>query len=150
MKNAARKEMKDETTISELIDHLNEIILVINNKPAIDDAFKKALQVHKTHKAIQDRESIEKRLQALEEAIIANKEYLDVAEAARYLGVSKSEIYHLTSSKVLPFYRPGGKKVYIYKFDLVDYLSKHHIESNEEAGRRIIYERSLLNKPSKK
>ena len=137
-----KKNTIKETTVAELLDHIDDIMHIINNKPIIDDAFKKALLVQKVHKSVEDRDSVEKRLKLLEDAIIANKEYLDVNESARYLGVSKAEIYYLTSSKRLPYFRPGGKKVYIYKQDLNHYISSYHVESVEEAERRLIYEQS--------
>ena len=129
-----------EITVAELLEHINDIMHIINNKPVIDDAFKKALLVNKVHKSVEDRESVEKRLKALEAAVIANKDYLDVGEAAKYLGVSKAEIYYLTSKKKLPYFCPGGKKVYIYKQELNHYISSGHVESVEEAERRLIYE----------
>lgn len=131
-----------ETTVAELLEHINDILHIINNKPVIDDAFKKALMVKKVHGSVENRESVEKRLKALEDAVIANKDYLDVGDAAKYLGVSKAEIYHLTSARRLPFFRPGGKKVYIYKQDLNHYISSGHVDSIEEATRRLIYEES--------
>ena len=37
---------------------------------------------------------------------------LSLEEACRYLNISKSHIYKLTSTNQLRFYQPGGKKIY--------------------------------------
>ena len=43
---------------------------------------------------------------------------LPLEEAARYLDVSKSHLYKLTSSHKIPHYKPQGKRVYFAKSEL--------------------------------
>lgn len=50
------------------------------------------------------------------------KDYIDVKEAASYLNISKSAIYKMTSNRQLPFYNPGGKKIYFKKSELNNWI----------------------------
>lgn len=51
------------------------------------------------------------------------KNYLNVREAAKYLDVSTSLIYQLTSQKRVKFYKPNGSsRVYFTKEDLDKYI----------------------------
>jgi excisionase family DNA binding protein len=38
---------------------------------------------------------------------------LDLDAAAKYLGVSKSHLYHLTSKGLIGHFKPAGKKIYL-------------------------------------
>ena len=60
-------------------------------------------------------------------AAINSKEFLTFKEAAWYLGVSKSHLYHLTSEGKIPHYKPTGKMLYFNRSELVQWLqcSKH-------------------------
>ena len=43
---------------------------------------------------------------------------LTVREAAKYMGVSRSYLYKLTSQGAIPFYKPNGKLIYFKREDL--------------------------------
>ena len=60
-------------------------------------------------------ESIERKL---DELAVANKEVLNLKEAARYLNVSCSHLYKLTYSKQIPHYKPRGKQVFFERKEL--------------------------------
>ncbi len=53
-------------------------------------------------------------------------------EAAKYLHISKSYLYRLTSQSESPHYKPGGKKIFFDKQDLDRYLLKNRVASKEE------------------
>ena len=71
-------------------------------------------------------EAIIERLNAIErkldELAVANKDVLNLKEAARYLNVSCSHLYKLTYSKQIPHYKPRGKQVYFEKRELDKWL----------------------------
>jgi excisionase family DNA binding protein len=71
-------------------------------------------------------EAIIERLNAierkLEELAALNKETLNLKEAARYLNMSCSHLYKLTSAKEIPHYKPRGKQVYFEKRELDKWL----------------------------
>ncbi|HBI39989.1 MAG TPA: DNA-binding protein, partial [Tenacibaculum sp.] len=46
------------------------------------------------------------------------KQVLNLNEAAKYLDISKSHLYKLTSRKEIPFYCPQGKRLYFKKDEL--------------------------------
>jgi excisionase family DNA binding protein len=41
-----------------------------------------------------------------------NKRVLNFEEACKYLGYKKSYVYKLTSSGILPYSKPNGKRIY--------------------------------------
>jgi len=60
------------------------------------------------------------------------KEYLSLAEFCEYLRISKSTAHKISSSNILPKYKPFGKMVF-FKWDEVHaYLAKHRTASQEE------------------
>jgi excisionase family DNA binding protein len=67
-------------------------------------------------------EFIQKELEQIkkfiEEQSILRKEVLTLDEASLYLGQSKSSIYKLTSKREIPFYSPGGKKIYFKREEI--------------------------------
>lgn len=46
------------------------------------------------------------------------KEVMTLDEAAIYLGVSKSHLYKLTSSKKIPHYKPSNKLIFFKRVEL--------------------------------
>jgi len=76
------------------------------------------------------------RLQKIENLLtdlkaVASKP-LDLAEAAEYLGISKSHLYQKTSRREITHYKPEGKKIYFRREDLDVYLLRNRRETGEE------------------
>lgn len=86
-------------------------------------------------------ENIHKKLKELEnkieEHILNTKEFLDLNEASKYLKLSKSALYKLTSKGEITYYQPGGKKIYLYKSDLHKWIRKGKSQSARELGCKI-------------
>lgn len=76
------------------------------------------------------------RLDQIEQLIIEqsinNKEVLNFTEATKYLEVSASHLYKLTSANIIPFYKPNGKKLYFKREELNDWLLSTRFSTNEE------------------
>ena len=53
-------------------------------------------------------------------------------EAARYLDVSKSHLYKLTSANKIPHYKPQGKRVYFSKSELDAWLMRNPVKTKTE------------------
>lgn len=74
---------------------------------------------------------IQEKLKVIESYIIKQqvlcKEVLTIDEAAIYLGLSKSALYKLTCKKVIPYYVPGGKKIYFSRKELDSWVFKNKI-----------------------
>ncbi|WP_375605639.1 helix-turn-helix transcriptional regulator [Flavobacterium davisii] len=61
-----------------------------------------------------------------------SKEILTLEEAADFLSLSKSAIYKLTSKKEIPFYNPGGKKIFFKRTELENWVLSSKSYSVEE------------------
>lgn len=75
------------------------------------------------------------------------EEILSLNEAAKFLKVSKSFIYKMTSQKLIPHYIPSGKKIFFKKSDLENWLLKNRIPPSSEVEADT---ESFLCKTSKK
>lgn len=64
--------------------------------------------------------------------IFCTKAMLTSAEAARYLGISKSYLYRLTMNKDIPFYKPLGKMCYFDRTELDEWIKAHRVATNDE------------------
>lgn len=75
---------------------------------------------------------IKKQLDRIEAAALSQKNVLTFDEAAKYMGVSKSDLYKRTSNKEIPHFKPRGKMVYFDRIELETYLKKNPIQTGEE------------------
>lgn len=62
---------------------------------------------------------------------LLQKEVLSFNEAHQYLGVSKSHLYKLTSSKSISFFCPQGKRLYFKRTELDAWLLRNRSETHE-------------------
>ncbi len=53
-------------------------------------------------------------------------------EAARYLDVSKSHLYKLTSANKIPHYKPQGKRLYFAKGELNTWLLRNPVKTTDK------------------
>ena len=74
----------------------------------------------------------------LDELAVANKEVLNLKEAARYLNMSCSHLYKLTSAKEIPHYKPRGKQVYFEKRELDKWLLQNRQTTKAEIEQAAI------------
>ncbi len=79
-----------------------------------------------------DNLKIEERLDRIERLIIANKKVLTFDEACDYTGLSRSYLYKLTSSGVIPHSKPNGKVIFFDKEKLNKWLLKNARKSAGE------------------
>ena len=76
--------------------------------------------------------SADERLARIERLIlIQSKEALTVSEVALMLGLSESRVRHLTSEKVLPYYKQG-KNTYFKKSEIEDWMLQDRVPTNQE------------------
>lgn len=50
------------------------------------------------------------------------KEFMNVKEAAAFIGLSFHSVYTLTSQKKIPHYKPGGKRVLFKRSELEEWI----------------------------
>ncbi len=68
----------------------------------------------------------------LDEQNLLQKTVLNLNEAAKYLDVSPSHLYKLTSTKQIPHFCPQGKKLYFKRSELDSWLQRNRQSSTEE------------------
>lgn len=70
-----------------------------------------------------------------------NKQVLSSREAAEFLDISQSQLYALTHSRQIPYYKPSGKLIYFKLSELEDYAFQNRqsteTELQNEAARII-------------
>ena len=57
---------------------------------------------------------------------------LTLLEAAKFLNLSQSHLYKLTSERKIPHFKPSGKKIYFDKSELVQWLKRNPARTREE------------------
>ncbi|PWI29775.1 DNA-binding protein [Flavobacteriaceae bacterium LYZ1037] len=81
-------------------------------------------------------EFIQNEIKEIKELLLAlniqQKEILTVEDATVYLQLSKSCLFKMTSKKEIPFYKPGGKKIYFKKSELDEWIFNGKVLSNDE------------------
>lgn len=72
----------------------------------------------------------------MSESIFTTREskVLSLAQAAEFLGLSKSHMYKLTMTHALPFYKPTGGKCYFLEQDLVSWIKGSPIATRDEVA----------------
>lgn len=77
-------------------------------------------------------------LQEIRRLLSFQKEVFTLDEFCTYAGLSKHQAYHLTSSRKVPFYRPFGKKVYLRKEDVIDFLLNNPVRTTAKITNKSI------------
>jgi excisionase family DNA binding protein len=70
--------------------------------------------------------------QKLDEQNLLQKSVLNFNEACRYLEISASHLYKLTSTRQIPHFCPQGKKLYFNRTELETWLQRNRQNSSEE------------------
>ena len=83
--------------------------------------------------------TLETRVEELEQMVFMNKNVLSFEEASKFLNLSKSYLYKLTSGNLIPHYKPQGKMLYFEKAELEAWLRQNPVKTagqiNQEAQR---------------
>ena len=76
--------------------------------------------------------TLETRVEELEQMVFMNKNVLSFEEASRFLNLSKSYLYKLTSGNLIPHYKPQGKMLYFEKAELEAWLRQNPIKTSAQ------------------
>lgn len=76
--------------------------------------------------------SLSVRIEILEQQ--AGKTMLLIGDVATMTGLSKSHIYKLTCTNQIPHYKPNGKHVYFERDEIVAWMKRGRVQTNEEAA----------------
>ncbi len=81
---------------------------------------------------------IDKRLSSIEQKLGGKyndndyKEVMNINQLCDYLGLSKSHIYKLTSTREIPHSKNRGKKLYFNKYEIDKWVLENKIDTNDE------------------
>lgn len=75
---------------------------------------------------------LKKQLDRIEAAALGQKNVLNLDEAARYIGVSKSDLYKRTHLRTIPHFKPRNKMIYFDRVELENYLKQNPIQTADE------------------
>lgn len=91
--------------------------------------------------------TLEKRVEELEQMLFLTKNVLSFDEASKFLNLSKSYLYKLTSGNLIPHYKPQGKMLFFERADLEAWLRQNPIKTQaqieQEAQKYILNNRPL-------
>lgn len=68
----------------------------------------------------------------IDEQNLLQKSVLNFNEASRYLEISASHLYKLTSTRQIPHFCPQGKKLYFNRTELDEWLQRNRQISSDE------------------
>ena len=69
------------------------------------------------------------KLDVLTNAVLSNKQVLNVEEAAAFTGIAQSYLYKLTSKQLIPHFKPGGKMLYFDRSELEEWLRCNRVKT---------------------
>lgn len=69
-----------------------------------------------------------KRIKYMEDHLFMTKEILSLDEASIFLNASKSQLYKLTRTLAIPHYKPGGKAIYFYRSEILEWIRQHPVK----------------------
>ena len=70
--------------------------------------------------------------QKIDEQNLLKKEVLTFQDACKYLDISASHLYKLTSQKQVPHFFPQGTKLYFNRAELDEWLQRNRQSSTDE------------------
>ncbi len=76
------------------------------------------------------------RIEMLTNAVLSNKQTLNIEEAAAFTGLAVSYLYKLTSAQEIPHYKPRGKMLYFDRSELEGWLKQGKVNSHAEIERK--------------
>tara|TARA_R110002049_G_scaffold93391_3_gene230914 strand:- start:20607 stop:20909 length:303 start_codon:yes stop_codon:yes gene_type:complete len=86
-------------------------------------------------------EFIQNELKEIKELLIKQsiqqKEILTIEEASDFLGLSISRLYKMTSNKEIPHYKPGGKKIYLNRQELEQWILNSRVASTSDLDEEL-------------
>ena len=92
--------------------------------------------------------SIEMRVAELENLVLHSKNVLSFEEASRFLNLSKSYLYKLTSGNLIPHYKPQGKMLYFEKTELEAWLRQNPVRTQAQTDAEA--QKYVLARPARK
>lgn len=125
--------------IAVAIKTLEELKAIIESKE-VKKLLDRVSGLEKSLERFEDINHLIETLQEVEGLIYIGKEFLTLGEAAKYMGVSMSKVYKMTSSGKLTPYRLSTKMVFVLRDEVNDFIRSCRELSDEEIARQAEYE----------
>lgn len=77
-------------------------------------------------------QTFQEQLDRIERASFGQKSVLTFSEGCSYVGITESHMYKLTSKHCIPFSKPEGKKIFFDRLLLDKWLMRNPIKTQEE------------------
>lgn len=88
------------------------------------------------------------RVAELENLVLHTKNVLSFEEASRFLNLSKSYLYKLTSGNLIPHYKPQGKMLYFEKTELETWFRQNPVKTRAQTEAEA--QKYVLARPARK
>lgn len=84
---------------------------------------------------MQKQEELLRRIGNIERLLEERKtKPLNLVEAAKYLSISQSHLYKLTSQRKIPSHKPNGKYLYFFKEELDEWVRSDRSQESEDSS----------------
>ena len=70
--------------------------------------------------------------------LMNSKNVLTSTEVSMMYGISPGYLYHLTSDKLIPYYKPNGKKIYFLKEEIETWLLRNRQDTVDEMQQQVV------------
>ena len=81
------------------------------------------------------QEQILQKLESIETLLLNRDDKpLSFREAQKYLGISLSYLYKLTSQNKIPHYKPNGKMIYFSREELDKWIKRNPVKAEDKIG----------------
>lgn len=84
------------------------------------------------------RTELQTELQEIKQLLLLNcKAVLTPDEVSLMYGLSKHYLYHLTSERLIPYYKPNGKKIFFDKEEVENWFLQNRRDTLEEIQQKV-------------
>lgn len=83
-------------------------------------------------------EMLEEIWRMLTEQTLMTKRFLNVREAAIFLGISMSQLYQLTRLRKIEHYCPRGKQIYFTRESLEKHILQNRVPTQDETSQTAL------------
>ncbi len=124
--------MSSDYEIYDTLNRMERAMDFLKSKNEITELLDKVTLIDQQLKRFESLGELIKHMKFLEKYIFVGKEMLTPEEAARYMGISLSHLYKLTSANLLTKYKPSGKLMFLSKEEINHWMKQNEILSDED------------------
>lgn len=71
-------------------------------------------------------------LKSINQRLLSQKRVLNISELSQYCGLSESYLYKLTSKRLIPYHKPGGKLVFFDREEIDNWLLSNPVSTEQQ------------------